>query len=115
MASVLAGSFRLANLPELLLHYRIHPDSVGVAQRARLRNVARVVREARSRRGLPEPDGLEGALPRAGSSDEARWIVRTAREHGFVRTARKHAWSIWRAEPWSRASGRLLRLAWLGA
>ena len=55
------------------------------------------------------PSGESPALIRS----TMRWIVRAARANGFLRTARKHAWRVWRARPWSRASWRLLRLAWL--
>lgn len=113
----LAERGRLANLPDVLLHYRIHPESVGVLRRAeQIQAVARVVREACRRRGVAVPEGLENALPRApGPEGTRRWIVEAAREHGFTRTARKHALSAWRARPWSWVSWNLLRRAWLGA
>ena len=112
----LAERGRLANLPDVLLHYRIHPESVGIAQRAeQIRAVARVVREAYRRRGLAVPEELDDALPSAAGRDGMpRWIAEAARRSGFTRTARKHAWSVLRARPWSRTSWRLLRRAWLG-
>jgi glycosyltransferase involved in cell wall biosynthesis len=107
---------RLANLPEVLLHYRIHPGSLGVARRAQQTEaVRRVVGEARRRRGLPalalppvQP------VPVADGESNRHWIIQAARANGFLHTARKHAFSAWRARPWSRASWHLLRQAWLG-
>ena len=110
---------RLANLPDVLLHYRIHPGSLGVARRAQqIEAVRRVVREARRRRGLaahevPHEVPVD-APPTANGDDTRRWIISAARENGFVHTARKHALCAWRARPWSRASWQLLRQAWLG-
>jgi glycosyltransferase involved in cell wall biosynthesis len=113
----LAERGRLANLPEVLLHYRLHPASVGMTRRAeQLADIARLAAEARRRRGLPPAASAAPAPARAGGLDGARpWIVRAAREHGFARTARKHALHALRAAPWSPASWRLMRLAWLGS
>jgi glycosyltransferase involved in cell wall biosynthesis len=105
----------LANLADVLLHYRIHPDSLGVSRRAQqIEAIRRVVGEARRRRGLAAPETPAGAPPRTTGEDTRRWIIQAAREHGFTRTARKHALGAWRACPWSRLSWHLLRQAWLG-
>jgi glycosyltransferase involved in cell wall biosynthesis len=113
----LAERGRLANLPEVLLKYRIHPASVGVSRRAeQLKKVSELIEDAHRRRGLPLPEGLLESLPAPSSTagDVRAWVVAQARSHGYLATARRHAWAALRARPWSRGSWRLLKLAWLG-
>jgi glycosyltransferase involved in cell wall biosynthesis len=112
----LAERGQIANLPDVLLQYRIHPKTVGQTRRARqLRMIREAVAEAHQRRGLAAPEDLHDRLPAAGKpADIHRWIGSTARDHGFVETARKHAWIDFRARPWSRGSWQLMRRAWFG-
>jgi glycosyltransferase involved in cell wall biosynthesis len=113
----LAERGRLANLAQVLLEYRQHPAKVS-ARRAgeQIRTANAVIRAARRRRGIEE--GAE--LPMRSGPDELpaieysrRW-AREAIEGGFLPTARRHAWAVFRQQPLSWRSWQLLLRAWLG-
>ncbi len=106
----LAENGRLANLPELLLDYRQHPDSIGYAKRtAQLQATRAAVMAARSRRHLPEmpspPAACQAAPAPADTHRMWGWWALSARN---LKTARKHAFKALRYNPFSPASLRLL-------
>jgi glycosyltransferase involved in cell wall biosynthesis len=116
----LAERGRIANLPEVLLRYRIHASNISKA--ASYHDTIdwvydEIVRDARRRRGLPEADG--SAAPRPTRVDPApveerekwAWWALTA---GNLETARKHArWVLARA-PLSPRSWKLLYCVFRG-
>lgn len=109
----LAEIGRLANLPEVLLHYRMHGTSVGHARNEQQRlSVERAASEARVRRGLPPlpPRSTEcnGGLGRGQCHRRWAWWALRA---GHLGTARKHARLAVRAEPWSLESWKALACA----
>jgi glycosyltransferase involved in cell wall biosynthesis len=112
----LAERGRVANLPEMLLEYRIHPKGLGVAQRARqLQRIDAVQRDAYRRRGLACPEGVTEPRSESPSAEAVRgWIVAEAMRHGFLCTARKHAWASLRSGLWSPSAWRLMKVAWIG-
>ena len=112
----LAERGKLANLPEVLLEYRIHPKGVGIAQRARqLQRVDAARRDAYRRRGLELSGGVTEPRSASPSAEAVRgWIVAEARRHGFLYTARKHAWAALRSGLWSPSAWRLMKVAWIG-
>lgn len=106
----LAEIGRLANLPELLLDYRQHPDSIGYAKRtAQLQATRAAVMAARRRRHLPEMPPLapveEAAPVPADIHRMWGWWALSAKN---LKTARKHAFKSLRYTPFSPASLRLL-------
>ncbi len=114
----LAEIGRLANLPEALVKYRQHFQSIGNAQRARQEAAAvRAVADARRRRGLsqdapmaarastrPDPTGLDHMRKWA-------WWALTS---GYLSTARGYAIRCWCRRPFSPESWRLLYCALRG-
>jgi glycosyltransferase involved in cell wall biosynthesis len=113
----LAERGRLANLPEVLLEYRQHPQTVN-ARRAveQRRSVNRILCEARERRGLPRCDDSPLppiAQPPALLDHWTRW-ARAAIGGGHRATARHYAWRVLRAAPLAWASWRLALRAALG-
>lgn len=109
----LAERGEMANLPDVLLHYRQHVQSTCHTRRQRVVEDNRaVVAEARQRRRLaPETNG-HSTLPADDSAAAHHrkwaWWALAAGHHG---TARKHAWNALRLAPLSGASWR----AWLCA
>jgi len=112
----LAEVGRVANLPDVLLHYRQHASSTCHTRRQRVRADNRtVVAEARRRRGLPaEADETESLPPDGGPGAHHRKWAWWALHAGHVTTARKHAWSAVRAAPLSGSSWRTLFCALRG-
>lgn len=106
----LAEVGRIANLPETLLRYRQHPQSVNrtrFEQQARL--ITQVVREAAGRRGAPIPPAWEyRATPPAAPSEQIREWGWRALKQKQTRIARKHAWSLLRMSLWDKENWRLL-------
>jgi len=107
----LAEHGRLANLPEVLLHYRHHPRSVGFLQHTRQNRIVEgIVREARERRDLPpiilrlpdRPPGMADVYQRA-----AVWAAGTGRRTLAV----QHALNALRLAPASLGSWRSLSRA----
>lgn len=112
----LAEVGRLANLPDLVLHYRQHLDSIGY-RRAELQqaSVAAAVRAAYERRGLAVPDALSRqAVFRQSEADAHRKWAWWALEGRNLRTARKHAAFALRKQPLSLESWRAMYCAWRG-
>lgn len=120
----LAERGELANLPEVLVDYRLHAGSMTHTARSRQsRNAARAVADACRRRGLPIPvgEGAAAAAAGAGAANQGgdagppqhKW-VRQALWHGEYRTARRVALGALRDAPRSGRSWATLGLALLG-
>jgi hypothetical protein len=94
----LADRGQLANLPELLVKCRIHPENFTFVNEDRTRQVlAASVADAYRRRGqpCPEPPLAELSPPLVGIDRSRAW-TRSAIYAGHYRTARKHALAIWK-------------------
>jgi glycosyltransferase involved in cell wall biosynthesis len=91
---------RLANLPEVLLRYRVHDKSVSNSNRLRQSEAHRLaVQAARQRRDQSEVRALVPAASRAREeSSRLRWVWWALRA-GNVGTARKHAGLALRERP----------------
>jgi glycosyltransferase involved in cell wall biosynthesis len=112
----LAEVGRLANLPDVLLHYRQHFASVShekVEKQAKLRDV--IYKETCERRGLPPPvpNPLDRTTPRKRFEQHSAWAW-AALKAGNVPTARKHAFATVRHKPLSLDSWRLWACAQRG-
>jgi glycosyltransferase involved in cell wall biosynthesis len=107
---------RLANLPDVLLKYRQHAQSVGYQRRGeQVRAALQAVVEAHQRRGLPPPAGIDVSPPRgAGVSRHHRKWAWWALGAGNVATARKHALRALCLSPWSVASWKVMACALRG-
>ncbi len=103
---------RLANLREFLLKYRLHDKNASVTRTAQqFKNSTRAVTEARRRRGLPpewDMDLSKQCTDARPEMEQKKYFVREAIESGFLPTARKHAWRIWRHQPFSTSACSLL-------
>jgi glycosyltransferase involved in cell wall biosynthesis len=106
----LAERGKLANLPDVLLHYRQHIKSVNHTRFAEQnRQTLKAVTEAYARRGikldpnwkLPE----RGVMPVKKEIDMWAWL---ALKNGNVPAARKHAVSLLKLAPFSVGSWRLM-------
>jgi glycosyltransferase involved in cell wall biosynthesis len=112
----LAERGRLANVPDVLVHYRQHMRSVGHQRQAQqLDGIRAAVTEAHIRRGLP----IEGAStillgPPVEEHDHHRKWAWWALGAGHVRTARKHALHSLRLRPFSVDSWRVAACALRG-
>jgi glycosyltransferase involved in cell wall biosynthesis len=106
----LAEIGKLANLPEVLLHYRQHLASIGYArQLVQHRQWFRAACEACRRRGLPEPDNDRLALVEQRSfydhlSKWAWWALGS----GHRKTAWKYAVKALGARPYALGAWKLL-------
>ncbi|HEY5658366.1 MAG TPA: glycosyltransferase [Myxococcota bacterium] len=113
----LAERGRLANLPEILLEYRQHPQTVNATRAVeQRRSVNRILAEARERRGLPRRD--DPPLPPVAQAPVlldhwTRW-ARAAIGGGHRATARHYAWRVLQAAPLAWSSWRLALRAALG-
>jgi glycosyltransferase involved in cell wall biosynthesis len=112
----LAEIGRVANLPDTLLLYRQHPQSVNrtrFQQQARL--ITAAVREAASRRGVSLPtDWSYQCRPPIPPAEQIReWGWRALKEKK-PRIARRHAWSLLRMSLWDREHWRLFACALRG-
>lgn len=101
----LARRGSLANIPKVLLHYRLHEGSVCWNRRAAQRErLAKLLAEANAELGLPAPHERLDRLrkPKHLSSAAGKW-ARQAIRAGNFQTALKHCRRMWRAEPltWS--------------
>ena len=111
----LAEVGELYNLPEVLVHYRMHAQSISHARATEQRlKWCRAVADARKRRGAPSQLELLPAdtVSRAVkvSDHHIRWAWQ-ALMAGNVPTARKHAFAGLRMKPFSVESWRLAACA----
>jgi glycosyltransferase involved in cell wall biosynthesis len=103
----LAETGKLANLPDRLLRYRQHTESINRTRAAEQATLADAcVREAYRRRGLAVPQGWK-FTPKPKPSKRAM-------KSGNVPVARKHAVALWKAAPLSVESWRTLLCAMRG-
>ena len=96
----LAEKGRLANVPDVLLHYRIHMMSVNFSRfDAQRKAVEFVLNDTATRRSLEGSLAPSIAMPTTQVSDwHASWSVK-ALLSGNPSTARKHAVIAWKAGP----------------
>lgn len=107
---------RLANLPDVLLQYRQHTKSANHTRVAEQNhNKRRIITEAYARRSMALPDGWvppqRNIMPIRDEIDMWGWLA--LRKHN-VSAARRHAVSLLRLAPMSKASWRLLFCALRG-
>lgn len=112
----LAEIGQVANIDEILLHYRQLPTGIGYSKREQQVAAGReAVRLAHRRRGLPivnAPTGKGVRLePMVHNLRKWAWWALGA---GNVATARKHAWRAWLRTPLSSRSWRVLVCALRG-
>jgi len=103
---------KLANLPEVLLHYRMHLSSVCHThkdEQAELR--VKLYAETWQRRGLPQGDMTPPTSSIKTESDQHRLWAWWALQDGNLSTARKHAFRSVRKAPFHKESWRVLACA----
>jgi glycosyltransferase involved in cell wall biosynthesis len=112
----LAERGRLANLPDVLLHGRVHAENFTFLNEQRNRELlAKVLQQAFQRRGLANPaEPLAALHPLATPLERTRSWAWSAVHAGHYRTARKHAWAVLRRRLLSRDSWVLFVYAVLG-
>lgn len=112
----LAEVGRVANLPEPLLMYRRHYQSVMHTQwRQRQEVKERIVREAHERRGLPMPaDWKFDHWKPTPVAEQVRAWGWAALGRGNISVARKHAAAAVKAAPWSGEAWKLMFCALRG-
>ncbi|GMU92149.1 MAG: hypothetical protein AMXMBFR4_12070 [Candidatus Hydrogenedentota bacterium] len=112
----LAEVGRVANLPDLVLHYRQHLSSIGYSKAALQRqSTIDCIRDAHLRRGLTVPSDLQSTDSTAPTVAESyrKWAW-WALSSGYVHSARKHALRALRTEPMSIQSWRVVFCALRG-
>ena len=112
----LAEIGRLANLDEVLVHYRVHLGNTTSTRAGLQRRVASAaVAEARRRRGLGPCQPIEPtARPVRSELQTIRAWAHQACDSGNYRTAAKHGWRVLRQRPLSPRSWRLIGKLGLG-
>jgi glycosyltransferase involved in cell wall biosynthesis len=108
----LAEIGRLANLPEVLLSWRLHDKNVGHARHAaQLAMMRNAVRDAQLRRGLPveevrdEPISTPSPTPQSQLFRKWGWWALQA---GHLGTAKKYALLTIKKKPFAKTSWQLL-------
>ena len=113
----LAEVGELANLPDTLIHYRRHPNSVcGKHGDKQIMVMNEIVAEAHARRGLVAPASLTQVVasePPSLAQLHKMWAWK-ALKSGYVQTARRHALKLLRLRPLSPVSWRLVYCAMRG-
>ncbi len=113
----LGESGRLANIPDVLLNYRVHPGSLCTTRHVQQALACeRAVREAYERRGLVFPRRLSQRIvqrPMTRLDPYCSWIGNAILAANFT-TARKHAKQLRRQRPCSVVSWALTAAAMLG-
>jgi len=105
---------KLANLPDILLHYRQHFASVTHSKEEKQMQIRQAIYDqTRVRRGLPPdvpPPPSARSRPRKKYEQHQFWAW-SALKAGNKRTARKHALQTVKQAPFSMQSWRLLACA----
>ena len=112
----LAERGKLANIPEVLLHYRQHFGSSCFERSATMNGIREsIFKETYARRGLNTdvPSDAYRAPPRSELSEANRWAWMALKD-GHVSTARKYARFLLARRPLSVDSWRLLYCAMRG-
>ncbi|HEX8521008.1 MAG TPA: glycosyltransferase family 2 protein [Tepidisphaeraceae bacterium] len=112
----LAELGKLANLPDILLQYRQHPDSVNRSrQKEQIQVINAVVADAHRRRGLTMDKSWSyipmPLLPKHKQLLEWAW---KALKEGKISAARKCALDVWKTSPLNIESWRILYCAMRG-
>lgn len=112
----LSDHAKLANLPDVLLHYRQHAKSANHTRVAEQdRNKLKIITEAYARRSMPLPAGWmppkRNIMPIEKEIDMWGW---SALRKGNVGAARLHALTLLKLAPTAKASWRLLFCALRG-
>jgi glycosyltransferase involved in cell wall biosynthesis len=115
----LAEIGRLANLPDILLLYRLRLGSIGRTQLAlQVENFPRLIRDARIRRKLPVDPDIVGQKQAWIHSDDGHgaWAYwsRDALNGGYRNTARVYAWRAICSEPLAVSSWKALLRPYFG-
>ena len=104
----LAEIGRLANLPDALVKYRVHPNSTNWRHaQTQLANKPKLLAEAYRRRGRPMPTELtfKDYWNQPPAERFANWVWYALRD-GNIRGARRHACSALKTAPFSLLSWR---------
>jgi len=113
----LAEVGKLANLPDILLHYRQHFASVTHSREEKQIQIRQAIYDqTRARRGLPPdvpPPPAARSKPREKYEQHSFWAW-SALKAGNKRTARKHAFETFKQAPLAKDSWRLLACALRG-
>ncbi|BAY66033.1 family 2 glycosyl transferase [Calothrix brevissima NIES-22] len=113
----LAEVGKLANLPDVLLKYRMHTKNVTVKKKEHHQQVKQqALQEAYERRNLNQktvPTILINDSPNQESDFRFLWME-MALSHGFYQSARKNAWLGFQAKPFSQHSIKSLILGFGG-
>jgi hypothetical protein len=99
---------RLANLPDVLVAYRLHSGSTNWKNdRTQMRNKPRLLAEAYRRRGREAPNDLKfGTSWQAPKVQQYRYWLWSALKNKNVSGARRHAWSLLKSTPLSISAWR---------
>jgi glycosyltransferase involved in cell wall biosynthesis len=106
---------QLANLPEVLVHYRTHGTATGATKAAAQRDAYVIaIRDAAARRGIAMPEKESAAPVYANwlsySDPSARWAM-DAISGCYFASARHHAMRHWASHPLSPRAWQLVALA----
>ncbi|HEY8750259.1 MAG TPA: glycosyltransferase [Tepidisphaeraceae bacterium] len=104
----MAEAGRLANLPDVLVQYRLHPGSSNWNHhRIQMSNKTKLLSEAYARRGSTMPTGMNfhSGWDQPISERYIHWLW-SALKNNDVRGARKHAWSALKSAPLSTSAWR---------
>ncbi|OYQ39341.1 hypothetical protein CHU94_18380 [Rhodoferax sp. TH121] len=108
----LAEVGELANIPEILLHYRQHPASIGYKYaKTQQTSAARAAKSAHDRRGLLQERTNTAPIPTKEQTSPAdiytKWAW-WALDAGNIATARYHGFRAMRMRPFRASNFRLL-------
>lgn len=110
----MAEATQVANMPDLLLHYRQHAKSIGRTQtEAQAEAHYRAICDAAERTGRPKPRALERREYGNETDDHARWAW-WALQSGQLPSARFYARKVLTKRPFSPDSWRLAYCALRG-
>ena len=112
----MAEAGRLANLPDVLVKYRVHPSSTNWRRHdIQMSNKPAMIREAYARRGMTLPAELKFKNPwEEPAADRFRFWVWCALKDHNIAAARHHALSALKRSPLSGHSWRAAYCAWRG-